>query len=30
MGGQLSKGDKILNAIRVIIDIDKEYRYYVA
>ena len=30
MGGKLSKGDKILNAIRVVKDIDKEYRYDVA
>jgi len=27
MGGKLSKGDKILNAIRVVKDIDKDYRY---
>ncbi|BCZ48909.1 hypothetical protein psyc5s11_49760 [Clostridium gelidum] len=27
MGGKLSKGDKILNAIRVVKDIDKVYRY---
>ncbi|SFC75694.1 hypothetical protein [Clostridium uliginosum] len=27
MGGKLSKGDKILNAIRVVKGIDKEYRY---
>lgn len=27
MGGKLSKGEKILNAIRVVKDIDKEYRY---
>lgn len=27
MGGKLSKGDKILNAIRVVKDIEKEYRY---
>lgn len=27
MGGSLSKGDKILNAIRVVKDIDKEYRH---
>lgn len=27
MGGKLTKGDKILNAIRVVKNIDKEYRY---
>ncbi len=27
MGGKLSKGDKIVNAIRVVKDIDKDYRY---
>jgi len=27
MGGKLSKGDKIINAIRVVKDIDKGYRY---
>ncbi|OCB00094.1 hypothetical protein [Clostridium beijerinckii] len=27
MGGKLSKSDKIINAIRVIKDIDKDYRY---
>lgn len=27
MGGKLSKSDKIINAIRVVKDIDKEYRY---
>lgn len=27
MGGELSKGDKIVNAIRVVKDINKDYRY---